>query len=304
MRPERITQALGLPDPVGELTPLTYSSSQTWTLETTDGRVLLKHLPLDRPAAMAFERKARSAAIAMPTPLGHPAHVDGIGLTRAYAWIDGRPVGESDDIAAWLGETLARLHAIEPADRAGPDWYHLHDERWHDWLHAAERPWTPALREHLPDILAATDWVARAFADTADHVTTHRDIEIHNIMVTAAGPVLIDWDSAGPDSAGLETAHATYSLATHHRAGPDRATIRCVLDAYTANGGTRPTGTGILARRAGIRLGRLAERLRMSLGEEPAGPRDLTGIEARAEAQIRSIPAFTRDLIRYADLFS
>ncbi|GID92161.1 phosphotransferase [Amorphoplanes digitatis] len=303
MRPVAITEALGLPDPVGDLEPLTYSSSQTWTLDTTDGRVLPKHLPLAQPATMIFERKARAAAIDMPTPVGRPAHVDGIGLTRAYAWIDGRPVGESDDIAAWLGETLARLHAIEPAAPAGPDWYHLHDERWHGWLHAGRRAWTPALREHLPDILAATAWVARAFGDTTDHVTTHRDIEIHNIMVTASGPVLIDWDSAGPDSAGLETAHAAYSLATHRRTGPDRATIRRTLDAYAANGGTRPTGTDVLARRAGIRLGRLAERLRMSLGEEPSGPRDLTEIEARAEAQIRSIPAFTEDLIRHADLF-
>jgi Ser/Thr protein kinase RdoA (MazF antagonist) len=304
MRPQRITQALGLPDPIGDPRPLTYSSSQTWTLDTTDGRVLLKHLPLVQPATMAFERKARAAAIAMPTPVGHPAHIDGVGLVRAYAWIDGRPLRETDDIAAWLGETLARLHAIELAEPGGPDWYHLHDDRWHTWLHAAQRPWTPALREHLPDILAATAWVARAFDNTADHVTTHRDIEIHNIMITAAGPVLIDWDSAGPDSAGLETAHTAYSLATHHGPRPDRAAIRRLLDAYTANGGTAPTGPDVLARRAGIRLGRLAERLRMSLGEQPAGPRDLTEIDTRARDRIRSIPAFTQDLIRYADLFA
>jgi aminoglycoside phosphotransferase (APT) family kinase protein len=304
MRAERITRALGLPDPVGAVTPLTFSSSQTWTLDTTDGRVLLKHLPLGLPRTTAFEHAARAAAIAMPTPVGRPAHVDGVGMVRAYAWIDGRGVREGDDLAAWLGETLARLHAIEPTEAGGPDWYHLHDERWHAWAHAAERPWTAALREHLPDIVATAAWVARAFDDAADHVTTHRDVEIHNIMITADGPVLIDWDSVGPDSAGLETAHAAYSLATHHGSRPDRAAIRRTLDAYAANGGTRPTGTDVLARRAGIRLGRLAERLRMSLGEQPAGPRDLTEVETRAEARIRGTPAFTRDLIRHAALFT
>jgi len=305
MHAAKITEAFGLSRPTGELIALTHQSCQTWTLDTADGRILLKHAAHTPPAAIAYEHRARRAGIAMPTPIPPtPAHIDGLGAVRAYRWLDSRPLHPGDDIADWLGRTLALLHHVSPGDTGGPDWYQLHDDRWQAWLDAgADRRWRPALRRHLPDIMTATAAVARTFADTDDHVTTHRDVEPHNILITADGPVLIDWDSAGPDSAGLEAAHALYGLATHGRTTADPAIIRRGLDAYLDHGGTRPAGPGILARRLGIRLGRLAERLRISLGEQPAGPRDLAENDDRADAQIRSIPAFTRQLSADAALF-
>jgi len=306
MHPARITEAFGLSRPTGPLTPLTHQSSQTWTLDTADGRILLKHTPHTPPAAIAYETRARRAGIAMPTPIPPGrADITGLGPVRAYAWIDSRPLRPDDDIAAWLGHTLALLHTVDPRGSGGPDWYHLHDDRWQTWLDSGgDHRWKPALRDHLPDIMAATAAVAHTFAATTDHVTTHRDVETHNILITATGPVLIDWDSAGPDSASLEAAHAIHNLATHGRDTPDPTVIDRARDAYAQHGGTPPTGTGILARRLGIRLGRLAERLRISLGEQPAGPRDPAVNDTRAEAQIRSIPAFTRQLRADATLFN
>jgi Ser/Thr protein kinase RdoA (MazF antagonist) len=305
MHPARITEALGLSRPTGALTPLTHQSSQTWTLDTADGRILLKHTPHTPPAAITYEAQARRAGIAMPTPItAGPADIPGLGPVRAYEWIDSRPLRPDDDIAAWLGRTLALLHTVHPHGHGGPEWYHLHDERWQTWLGTGgERRWKPALRDHLTDILDATATVADTFGATTDHVTTHRDVEPHNVLITAGGPVLIDWDSAGPDSASLEAAHAIYALATHGRSTPDTTVIDRAGQAYIHHGGTPPAGPGILARRLGIRLGRLAERLRISLGEQPAGPRDLDANDNRAQAQIRSIPAFTRHLRAHAALF-
>ena len=279
MHPIRITEALGLARPTGALTPLTHQSSQTWTLDTADGRILLKHTPHTPPAAVTYETRARQAGIAMPTPItAGPVPITGLGPVRAYAWLDHRPLHPDDDIAAWLGHTLAQLHTVDPHGHGGPDWYHQHDDRWQGWLDSGgERPWKPALRTHLPAIMDATAIVADTFGATTDHVTTHRDVEPHNILITGAGPVLIDWDSAGPDSAGLEAAHAIYALATHGRTTPDTTVIDRARHAYTRHGGTPPSGPGTLARRLGMRLGRLAERLRISLGEQPAGPRDHTG---------------------------
>jgi Ser/Thr protein kinase RdoA (MazF antagonist) len=44
---------------------------------------------------------------------GYAADLDGVGLVRAYEWVDGRPLAGADDVAEWLGGTLARLHGLE-----------------------------------------------------------------------------------------------------------------------------------------------------------------------------------------------
>ncbi|MFI7601458.1 phosphotransferase [Actinoplanes sp. NPDC049681] len=75
------------------------------------------------------------------------------------------------------------------------------------------------LRRHLPAVLAA-----------GDYVSTHRDVEPWNVLMTGSGPALVDWDTAGPE----------------------------------------------MVRRVAILLGRLAERLRMPLGEQPLGERIAT----------------------------
>lgn len=134
-----------------------------------------------------------------------------------------------------------------------------------------------------------------------DYVVTHRDVEPWNVLMTETGPVLIDWDVAGPDSARLEAAQAVLSFST--RAGmPDPAVVRRTVAAYVSNGGAMLDGVDVLVRRVGLRLGRLAERLRMSLGLEPAGPRDLAAVETRAIEQITDMPDFVAAVKSFADL--
>ncbi|WP_238013511.1 aminoglycoside phosphotransferase family protein [Dactylosporangium sp. AC04546] len=302
--PVQVTEAFGLGRPRGRLVPLAYGTSQTWTLDTGAGRVVVKHVPADgwRDAfarAMAFERRALAAGLPMARPvepvlpgLGYAAELAGSGLVRVYEWLDGRDLDPGDDVAEWLGGTLARLHAIEPAERAGPQWYHLDDEtRWRAWLDQGERlgrAWVPALRKHLPDVLATAAWVERGFARAGDFVLTHRDVEPWNVRMTAAGPVLLDWDGAGPDSAGLELAHAALVF----DGGTDRT-----LRAYREHGGAVPAQTpDLMVRRVGIRLGRLAGRLQMSLGEQPLGPNDRETLDRSAAERLTGLKAFADEV--------
>ncbi|GAA0451381.1 hypothetical protein Ade02nite_76340 [Paractinoplanes deccanensis] len=320
---EAVAAALGLGRPVGPLEALSYRSSQTWTLPTRDGRLLVKHVPAeewrdDFARAMNFEEQALASGVSMGRPIRPPAptvgyavEVDGLGLVRAYEWIDGRPLADSDDVSEWLGATLARLHRIAPlpagtrAPSRVPDWYRLADPRpWEGWLREGEqhrKPWAATLREGLPDILSAAAWVEHGLRAAGDYVVTHRDVEPWNVLMTETGPVLIDWDVAGPDSARLEAAQAVLSFST--RAGmPDPAVVRRTVAAYVSNGGAMLDGVDVLVRRVGLRLGRLAERLRMSLGLEPAGPRDLAAVETRAIEQITDMPDFVAAVKSFADL--
>ncbi len=306
-----VAAAFGLGASKGGLVPVSYRSSQTWRLDTADASVLVKHVAAeewlgDFVRAMTFERQALEAGVVMPRPLppvnptvGAAVEIDGIGLVRAYEWVDARPLADHDDVSEWLGRTLAQLHQLAPAataqDRA-PDWYRLDEpEIWQGWLAAgtaAERTWAPLLRLNMADVLDAASWTSRGFAAAGDYVMTHRDVEPWNVLIAPTGPVLIDWDVAGPDSASLEAAHSTLEFARRGRKEPGETLARRTIQAYVGHGGTPFGGPDVLVRRVGLRLGRLAERLRMSLGEETLGPRDLAATERRATEQIAEMPEF------------
>lgn len=318
-----VCHAFGLGKPVGPLVGVRYGSAPTWRLATSSGVVLVKRLrcagwrhSLER--AMGIERQARAAGVAMPRPLepvvsaaafGYAADVDGDGVVRAYTWVDGEPVGETD-VADWLGTTLARLHRLAPVRAAEPDWYGLHPAaQWEAWLARGTergRVWAPALAAALPAVLDTSQRIAAAFDRAQDYVLTHRDFEPWNVMVAARGPVLVDWDTAGPDSAGLEAAHAILAFALRGRAEPDPDAVRAAHRAYIRAGGTRldPGRGDLLARRAGLRLGRLSERLRISLGEQEPGSQDVERADERACGQLRDLPGLMERLDRWAGLFT
>ncbi len=302
-----IASAFGLSRPAGPLTPYRYRSSPTWILDTADARFLVKQVEVaGREStvehAARFERQVGAAGLAVPRPVppvgpavGFAAAVDGLDWVRLYHWIDGRDLADDEDVTGWLGATLAALHAIEPAAGPDPHTYGIRPvEQWHTWLAdgtAQGRPWAPVLRAGLPDILDITTWLAAALDRAGDYVLTHRDIEPWNVMMTAAGPVLIDWDPAGPDSATLEAAHAAYSFADR---GPavTAAALRPTLVAYAAAGGRLRADDDLLARRVGLRLSRLGYRLARSTGAVASGPPEQADVDARAAEQIRGLPVF------------
>jgi hypothetical protein len=91
--PEQVAEAFGLGRPTSDLLPHSYTSLPTWTLDTVNGRILLKQAWSEGPhddlaAAMAFEQQALDAGIAMPEPItpitplfGLVTEIEGLGST-------------------------------------------------------------------------------------------------------------------------------------------------------------------------------------------------------------------------------
>jgi Ser/Thr protein kinase RdoA (MazF antagonist) len=312
---KELVGSFALGRPVGDPVPYTHSSGPTWSLHTTTGRYLVKAVRGPVGTAMAFERRAAEAGLALPRPVppatpapGLPlaAEVEGLGVVRVYEWVDGRPLTPDDDVTGWLGATLARLHRIQPLDAfaAAPEWYGLHPPaRWREWLAAGEErglAWAAVLRRRLDDVAATTAWIGAAVVRSGAAVFTHRDVEPWNVLVTARGPVLVDWDTAGPDSAGLEAGHAAFAFAGLDHRPVDPRAVRRTLDAYRAHGGgPLPADGDLFARRAGIMLGRLVERIRITLGEQDARAFDPAALETTAAERLEALPRFV-DALREA----
>jgi Ser/Thr protein kinase RdoA (MazF antagonist) len=312
-----IAQAFGLSQPIRDLVPHRYRTSPTWLLETRDARFLVKLVPVagreeQVQQAALFERQVAESGVDTPRvvlpvgeAVGSAAAVDGVGWVRVYQWVDGRDLHDDDDVTHWLARTLATIHAIEPVTAPEPFIYGLHpSEQWNRWLEAGERaakPWAPVLRGALPAIREMSGWISAALNRADDYVLTHRDVEPWNVMMAADGPVLIDWDPAGPDSASLETCHAAYAFATRgSQPKPGRLAddLAATITAYIGAGGTiRPDGD-LFARRIGMRINRLGWRLSISVGAEPLGPNELSEIDRRAVEQIQELPEFARRLRR------
>lgn len=113
--------------------------------------------------------------------------------------------------------------------------------------------------------------------------------------------MLIDWDVAGPDSAALEAAHVLVEYARHGRTAPDPDRVQRGIDVYRSEGGVALDGiSDILARRIGMRVARIAGRIRSSL--------DAASAEVRATADtmladyLAGLPAFVEEGVERARL--
>lgn len=317
-----LAEAFELGRPIEPLAPYCFGSHENWTLGTMAGRFLVTRLwagpdapwrpELER--AMEFERRACQAGIDMPRPIaprtaafGDAARVHGFGVFRIHEWVDHRPLGVDDDIAAWLGSTLARLHRLVPLDAPPqPRWYGLFPaQRWNAWLAEGEArgmAWAPALRDRLPDILEVSHWIADAFAKAGRYVVTHRDVQPANVLMSGSGPVLVDWDSAGPDSAPLETVESVLAFASLGRSEPDAATVRRALAAYAAGGHPIGAGRDLVARRVGLHLHRLTERLEGTLGGVDQRTAEPAQVEVLARQDLEEFPGLLATLTRWSDL--
>jgi Ser/Thr protein kinase RdoA (MazF antagonist) len=182
-------------------------------------------------AAFAVERRALAAGLPLPRPV-LPAGADGClatvespggpALVRVHEWAEGRPIPDRavpPALAERVGAVLARLHAV-----ARP----VATERWglgplahaDHWRGLAARatarglPWAGGLAavgavaaraEELGAGLAALGWPM---------VATHRDLSQKNVLLGAdGGPVVLDWDVAGPWTAIEETVAAALEWA-------------------------------------------------------------------------------------------
>jgi Ser/Thr protein kinase RdoA (MazF antagonist) len=276
-----IADAFGFAPPIGEFALIRQRGAvAAWRVDTGAGAMLVKRfwhedeLPWREQLeqAMEFEQLAVRAGIDLVPPVvpprpvfGSVARIEGRGLFRAFPYVEHRPLRDDDDVAEWVGTTLARMHQLrELSERPDPHWWYgqlppAPPERWLSWLDHGEHTdtlWAPALRERLEFVLEQADRVVATFNTSPPYVVSHRDVEPWNVLMTADRPMLIDWDTSGPESVPLEIAYVFVNFAIRGRDEPDPQAIRRSHAAYVAAGGhplvVRP---GLLDRLIGRHLG-------------------------------------------------
>jgi hypothetical protein len=323
-----ISRAFGLGRPNGELLPVQHTVSRTWRLDTTDGSFLVKELwPGEAPFwaeqvrdRMAFELRAGQAGINQPDPmLPEPklpelmlpesaeafslgSTIAGTGCYRVYRWIDRHPTLDTPD-DAWLVDTLACLHQLQPApaDQTHPRYYGLYPEaRWTEWLTFGaehQRTWAAPAADVLSDILSLTETLTKNYEQAPDRVITHGDFMPPNVIYSESGPVLIDWDSVGTESALHELGDTLYRFT-----GGDVPRLRQAIEAYLSKTGleVETRQDELFDKTIGTRLAGLTELLIAdTAGVEITGWKALIdGREDRMAKELRELPSFAEDLRR------
>jgi Ser/Thr protein kinase RdoA (MazF antagonist) len=259
-----VAESFGLPGPVTEVGRVAQAwSNRVYRMATGGGCYAVKQLlnPWQDPGwldwlteAAAFELHAWQAGIRMPEPIRTPTgavfadvpDTDGLGTVtvRVHRWVDGEPcppgpvpVGQ----ARQVGSDLARMHQL--AHRPGrtdvfPTIGADQIDHWDELVDRLAGP-APDLARATAAVEPAVRAIGRLLADAdTDHgggPMSHGDVDQKNLILTAAGPVLCDWDVAAPWIPRQELARTALSLAVWQ----DPAVARAVIDGYAAAGGIR-----------------------------------------------------------------
>jgi hypothetical protein len=318
--PEAVAHAFDLGRPLSDLVFVRRGGTETWRLDTDQGSYFIKgawdgmgrqFTPGFRPdqleSALTFERRALEAGIDMAVPI--PPVDPLIGwvtpindrLFRAYRWIEHRALRPDDDVADWLGRTMAQIHQLEPVKPAGlPDWWRgpiWPRTTWQEWIDEARRrnrPWSTLAQERLPVVLELSTRIEELCEVAPDPVTTHGDFKTHNMLMTPAGPVLVDWDSVRTDSAALEAGRVAYIFGD----GEPEA-MRRILSAYTSAGGDISwPGPDLFLSVTRHDLQGLFERILVSLDRNPSTwwMGDSQAIEEAIEQLLYDLPDRTERL--------
>ncbi|MET7572993.1 phosphotransferase [Streptomyces sp. NPDC005492] len=171
----------------------------------------------------------------------HLAWSSGESHLKVYDWIDGMRADASDpDLLDWFGRTMALLHRAGEGESELPSsWYERcpSDADWqelHTKVARAGLPWTDALGHFITtSAVELAQWITPS--DPADLVTSHLDLQPQNVLVTPAGPVLLDWDNAGSAAAERELARALYVWSGGNKGNVEAGTR--VARAYRNAGG-------------------------------------------------------------------
>ncbi|MGW7684757.1 phosphotransferase [Kribbella sp. NPDC054772] len=315
---ESIANAFGLGRPVEPLTPVQHTSFETWRLRTASADYLVKRLwGLEDPPwwtrieqGMALESAALSQGLPIARPVeprdpafGYAARVDDLGTVRLYNWIDHRTLIDADDVASWLGRVAAALHSLMPLTDEQPEWRWwgvFPRDRWEEWVllgRSQGKPWADALHRQVGFFDELGRSIQAAFTAADDQVLSHGDLEPYNVLVSADGPVLIDWESVACESATLEIGRAARSFG-----GDDPVRISRILQAYVDAGGVlAPIGDDLFLRKVSLRLCHLAEELDVQVGKESAtGWMQGRDLDALISEHVDALPQVVADLRRLA----
>jgi hypothetical protein len=303
------------------------SSAERWLLTTDRGRWMVKVTAAPQEwerhqmrVSGVLERAAYRTGVPMPEPvaprgaaIGYWAPAGESGKwTRVTRWVDGAPPGSADPaLAAWLGRTVAAIERLDlPADPTADAAYPLHPvPDWRHWLDEA----VPAgvLDGRQARILAsavrdATALMEAALAEARPAFRlAHRDVNRRNILVTAPGPVLLDFDYAGPEVPWWELVHHAFDLASPrlgHEA-PRADLVRAAVAAHQDAGGTPgPASPDAFAGLVHAVLNATAYHLWLALGHRAAAPERRSQAAALVRDQATALPAIVSSVEEWCRL--
>ncbi|MFF7275238.1 aminoglycoside phosphotransferase family protein [Streptomyces griseorubiginosus] len=188
----------------------------------------------------AAEPLGISAPRLMPDRTGaHVVRLPEGSWVKLYDWVDGTGADPSDpEILSWCGRTLALLHQAGQGTGGTPGGWYEECPRDADWAALLDKVGRAGLSwaEELGRFVATTAAeLGHHVSPSApgDVVTSHLDLRPQNVLVGPSGPVLLDWDNAGPVSAERELARALYvwSGGNDVDAGAARRLVRAYRDA-------------------------------------------------------------------------
>lgn len=180
-------------------------------------------------AEIDFTDRCREAGVAAPRSIrqvggGYVLSHDEDGqcsLYRVLEWVDGE-AGSRDDprsllpIMTWLA-AMHRL-AMDPGDRPHDPWFTAVEYDWDDLADRVERR-IPSLAAKIvarrSDLMELTALV-NSVVETGQ-IVCHSDLDPSNVIWTAAGPCLIDWENASPLVAHQDLGGLVRSLDPHGR---------------------------------------------------------------------------------------
>ncbi|MCD9873197.1 phosphotransferase enzyme family protein [Streptomyces guryensis] len=252
---DHLVEAYGLGSGPWTLTPVTRGAlGQIWKLSGHSSTWAVKEMlfgcderQVQREAALrdASERLGITSPKLLANREGSPVSRlpprAGGSSVKLYEWIDGTGADPArPEILSWVGRTLALLHVAGAGTSEAPGSWYETCPRKADWeeLHrrtdAAGLPWSDALARFAAGPAGELARLVNS-ADRSALVTSHLDVQPQNVLLGPAGPVLIDWDNAGPTAPERELAWIVFAWSGRNRLNADSA--RRVVRAYVAAGG-------------------------------------------------------------------
>ncbi|MFJ9147913.1 phosphotransferase enzyme family protein [Streptomyces sp. NPDC102270] len=247
-----IAQAYALGPGEWTMTPVARGAlGQIWKLSGNGTAWAVKELLFEKDepevgAESALRDAAETLGISAPRLLpdrtgAHVVRLPGGSYVKLYDWVDGTAADPSDpEILSWCGRTLALLHkAGQGASDTPSGWYERCNPAsdWAQLLGKVERAGLPWAGELGRFVATTAVELARYVSPSSsgEVVTSHLDVRPQNVLAGADGPVLLDWDNAGPVSAERELARAVYVWSGGNRFDAEAA--RRLVRAYRDAGG-------------------------------------------------------------------
>lgn len=270
----------------------------------------------------SFERRAIASGVAAPEPVPNPA--DGsclawvtrrdpalpLAAVRVHHWAAGDPVGSGPvepEIARWAGQVLAALHGLQirPRDRSlFPMPSTDTASRWPGLAEAAQRSgvaWARRLTAAAPAVSLIAQLARSAGYRPDQEVMTHGDIDQKNLIATAAGPVLCDWDLAAPLVPRRELADVAMSLACWQDFGISREVVRSYRHAGGDDTRIEPSDLG---QPLMIGLDWVAFNVERAIGLRPATMAETARADKLAPELLDAIPDQVSVTIRVSEILN